>query len=95
MAVNSAFQQDRVVAIFTQKDNKTEDPDISDLYSIGTIATITQMMASDNEIHSLVRGQARIRLEEIVAHEPYLIGKIVEISVICKEIANLLITFST
>jgi len=79
MAVNSAFQQDRVVAIFTQKDNKTEDPDISDLYPIGTIATITQMMASDNEIHSLVRGQARIRLEEIVAHEPYLIGKIVEI----------------
>lgn len=79
MAVNSAFQQDRVVAIFAQKDTKTEDPDISDLYPIGTIATITQMMASDNEIHSLVRGQARIRLEEIVAHEPYLIGKIIEI----------------
>lgn len=79
MAVNSAFQQDRVIAIFAQKDVKTQDPDKSDLYEIGTIATITQMMATDNEIHSLVRGQARIRLEEIISHEPYLIGKIVEI----------------
>ncbi len=79
MAVNSAFQQDRVIAIFAQKDAKTQDPDKSDLYEIGTIATITQMMATDNEIHSLVRGQARVRLEEIVSHEPYLIGKIVEI----------------
>ena len=79
MAVNSAFQQDRVIAIFAQKDVKTQDPDKSDLYDIGTIATITQMMATDNEIHSLVRGQARIRLEEIISHEPYLIGKIVEI----------------
>lgn len=79
MAVNSAFQQDRVIAIFAQKDVKIQDPDKEDLYSIGTIATITQMMATDNEIHSLVRGQARIRLEEIVAHEPYLIGKIIEI----------------
>lgn len=78
MAVNSAFQQDRVIAIFAQKDVKTQDPDKGDLYEIGTIATITQMMATDNEIHSLVRGQARIRLEEIVSHEPYLIGKIVE-----------------
>ena len=69
MAVNSAFQEDRVVAIFAQKDLKVQDPDKEDLYQIGTIATITQMMATDGEIHSLVRGQARIRLEEIISHE--------------------------
>jgi ATP-dependent Lon protease len=79
MAVNSAFQQDRLVAVFAQKDAKTQDPDIDDLYEIGTIATITQMMATEGEIHTLIRGQARIKLEEIVAHEPYLIGKIIEI----------------
>src|SRR3989344_9129541 len=63
-AVNSAFQEDRVVAIFTQKDPKTVDPDQEDLYPTGTIATITQMMSTEGEIHALVRGQARIRLEE-------------------------------
>lgn len=80
LAVNSAFQEDRVIAIFTQKDPRTADPDESDLFEIGTIATITQMMQTDGEIHALIRGQARIELKEIVTHEPYLIGKISEIS---------------
>jgi ATP-dependent Lon protease len=80
LAVNSAFQEDRVIAIFTQKDPRTADPDESDLFEIGTIATITQMMQTDGEIHALIRGQARIQLKEIVAHEPYLIGKINEIN---------------
>ncbi len=79
-AVNSAFQEDRVVAIFTQKDARTEDPEIQDLYSVGTIATITQMMSTEGEVHTLVRGQARITLNEILAEEPYLIGKVEEIS---------------
>jgi len=79
-AVNSAFQEDRVVAVFTQKDPRTADPDGSDLYKVGTIATITQMMSTEGEIHALVRGQARISLEEVISHEPYLIGKVNEIS---------------
>ncbi|MBI4157645.1 endopeptidase La [Candidatus Woesebacteria bacterium] len=78
-AVNSAFQEDRVVAIFTQKDPKTVDPDQEDLYPIGTIATITQMMSTEGEIHALVRGQARIRLEEVLSREPYLLGKVEEV----------------
>ena len=43
-AVNSAFQEDKVIAIFSQKDSRTSDPSDEDLYEIGTIATITQMM---------------------------------------------------
>lgn len=79
-AVNSAFQEDKVVAIFTQKDPRTVDPGIEDLYDIGTIATITQMMSTEGEIHALIRGQARITLQEIVAHDPFLIGKVEEIA---------------
>lgn len=78
-AINSAFQEDRVVAIFSQKDNRTEEPLKEDLYDIGTIATITQMMSTDGEIHALIRGQARITLSEILAEEPYLVGKVEEI----------------
>lgn len=78
-AINNAFQEDKVVAIFTQKDSRTNDPDNEDLHKIGTIATITQMMTTEGEVHALVRGQARIKLEEIIAHEPYLIGKVLEV----------------
>lgn len=78
-AVNSAFQENRVIAIFTQKDPRTADPAFEDLNEVGTIATITQMMSTDGEVHALVRGQARINLKEIVAEEPYLVGIIEEI----------------
>ncbi len=78
-AVNSAFQEDRVIAIFSQIDPRTADPEEEDLNKIGTIATITQMMSTEGEIHALVRGQARISLKEIIANEPFLVGKVEEI----------------
>ncbi len=79
-AVNSAFQDDRVIAIFSQKDPRTADPVEDDLNTIGTIATITQMMATEGEIHALIRGQARIELKEIISDEPYLVGKVKEVT---------------
>src|SRR5258706_581729 len=85
-AVNSAFQEDKVVAIFTQKDPRTTGPTQEDLYEIGTIATITQMMSTEGEVHALIRGQARITLKEVIAQEPFLIGKVEEIP---EEIGNL------
>ena len=78
-AVNTAFQEDRVIAIFTQKDPRMTDPQEEDLYQIGTIATITQMMSTEGEIHTLIRGQARIKLEEIFSHEPHLLGRVTEL----------------
>lgn len=78
-AVNEAYQGDRVIAVFSQKDPRTADPMGEDLYKTGTMATITQMMSTDGEIHTLVRGQARIELKAIMAHEPYLVGKVSEV----------------
>ncbi len=78
-AVSSAFQEDKVIAVFSQKDPRTADPGKEDLNSVGTIATITQMMTTEGEIHALIRGQARITLNEVIAQEPYLIGKVEEI----------------
>ena len=79
-AVNAAFQQDRIVAIFTQKDPKTADPGKEDLYELGTIATITQMMSTEGEIHAVVKGQVRAKLLEIISTDPYLIGRVEEVA---------------
>ncbi|QQS38767.1 endopeptidase La [Candidatus Woesebacteria bacterium] len=78
-AVNAAFQEDKVVAIFAQKDARTVDPDLDDLFPIGTIATINQMMTTEGEIHAVVRGQARVRLNQVISSEPYLVGKVIEV----------------
>ena len=79
-SVNAAFQDDRVVAIFSQKKDKVTDPSPEELHEIGTIATITQMMSTDGEIHAMVRGQSRVKMEEIITEEPYLVGKVIEVS---------------
>jgi len=79
-AVNSAFQEDRVIGIFTQKDTRIPDPKEEDLFKIGTLATISQMMSTEGEIHAVVKGQARIKLIDIVSSDPYLIAKIEEIA---------------
>ncbi len=78
-AVNAAFQEDKIVGIFTQKETRVTDPGVADLYKVGTIAVITQMMSTEGEIHAVVKGQARIRLHDILETEPYLIGKVEEI----------------
>lgn len=78
-AVNEAFEGDRVVAIFTQKDPRIADPKAKDLNEIGTISTITQMMTSDGEIHALVRGQARIRRKKLTSKTPYLVAEVQEL----------------
>lgn len=78
-AVNDSFQKDRVIAIFTQKDPRMSDPKQEDLYPVGTIATITQMMTNDGEIHALVRGRARVKLERVVSDDNFIIGQVTEL----------------
>jgi ATP-dependent Lon protease len=78
-AADSAFEKDRLVAIFTQKDSRINDPEKDDLYEYGTLVTITQMMTVDNGVHALVRGQVRVRLSEIISKAPYPVGLVEEL----------------
>ena len=78
-AADSAFEKDRLVAIFTQKDSRINDPEKDDLFDIGTLATVTQMMTVDDGVHALVRGQVRVKLSEIVSDTPYSVGLVEEL----------------
>ncbi len=78
-AADNAFQKDRLVAIFTQKDSRISDPQKDDLYEVGILATITQMMTVEDGTHALVRGQIRVRLSEIVSDQPFLYGNVEEL----------------
>jgi ATP-dependent Lon protease len=79
-AVNTAYAEDRIIAIFTQKDSSQSDPKLSELYNVGTLAVVSQMMTTDGEIHAMVKGMNRVRLVEELADEPYLVAKVMEIT---------------
>ncbi|MBI2007301.1 MAG: endopeptidase La [Candidatus Blackburnbacteria bacterium] len=78
-AVNAAFAQDRLIAIFTQKDARISDPSPNDLYKIGTLGMIQQVMPTDNEIHVIIQGLARIKATEVLAKEPFLVFSVEEL----------------
>jgi len=89
-AADNAFEKDRLVAIFTQKDSRISDPKKEDLYEIGTLATITQMMSVDDGTHALVHGQVRVRLSEIVSDGAYMIGNVEELPDIIDESSEII-----
>lgn len=78
-AVNAAFRGNRLVCLFTQKDPHTQDPDITDLYRIGTVARVEDVIEEKKMKHALIKGLAKVRLESLQAKEPFLIGSISEV----------------
>jgi len=50
-----AFQGDKIVAIFNQKDPNTDNPEPSDLHEIGTIATGKSNDVNRYEVHAMIQ----------------------------------------
>ena len=66
-----------------QKDIAVEEPELNDLYQVGTISSIRQIlrMPGDN-VRVMVEGQARGRLLQMMRAEPYLEAEVQEINVL-------------
>lgn len=69
-AVNAALTKDKMVALFTQRDSKDDDPSIVDLYEVGTLCTVERTLKTDGELNALVRGIARIKLVRVESDSP-------------------------
>jgi ATP-dependent Lon protease len=86
-AVKSAFAgtTDRFLAVFTQKDPRIIEPEKDDLYEIGTLVAIEHLFETDGNLAVFARGVARIRLEEVVSTDPFLLVRVSEIPEIVDE----------
>ena len=71
----------RVIGTATQVDVHKDDPKISDLYEIGCSAKILKLIEMpDGALTAVLQGIRRFRLEQIIAEDPYLIGKVENLS---------------
>ena len=69
-AVETAMMEDQMVFLITQKNIEKEEPEKEDLYTIGILAEIKQVIKLQNNIvRVLVEGETRARLEEIEQEE--------------------------
>ena len=75
--VDDALLKDKIIGLFTQKDAQVEDPQVTDLYDMGTMALILKMLKfPDGSLRLIVQGLGRAKLKGIVQAEPYLKGRV-------------------
>ena len=77
VALEAAMKQDQYILLIPQKDLLVDDPKLSDLYSIGVIAQVKQVLKAQGEnLRVLVTGLHRGKITQIHQSEPYLSGTV-------------------
>ncbi len=74
-ALEAAMKQDQTLLLIPQKDITVDDPKLIDLYQIGTVAKVKQVLKAQGEnLRILVTGICRGRITELSQSEPYHCG---------------------
>lgn len=70
-AVEEALREDQQIFLVTQKDVETDHPKRNDLYTVGTVSIVKQVLRLPGEnMRILVEGQYRAELLDIVQSDP-------------------------
>jgi ATP-dependent Lon protease len=71
-AIEEAMIQDRIIFLATQREAQTDDPGVDDIYQIGTVAEVKQLLKlPGGTIRVLVEGISRARIRRFLADEPF------------------------
>ena len=77
-AIQEAMVKDQEIFVVSQRSIETEDPEKEDLYEVGTLVKIKQMIKlPKNHVRVLVSGEQRIRLISVENMETYMVGQAV------------------
>lgn len=79
-ALERAMEADKRILLVAQKSAETDDPAAADLYSVGTLAQVLQLLKlPDGTIKVLVEGLSRVNVDKVYEHEGALQGQGVEV----------------
>ena len=79
-ALEEAMESDKQVVLLAQRNPADDNPELKDLYSVGTLATILQMLKlPDGTLKVLVEGASRVNLVDAVEGEAFMQTKIEEL----------------
>ncbi|WP_017667547.1 endopeptidase La [Sandarakinorhabdus sp. AAP62] len=76
-ALEAAMNDGRTVFLLSQKNPGDEDPGADELYDVGTLANVLQLLKlPDGTVKVLVEGQGRASLVKLDASGPYLVAEV-------------------
>ncbi|MDB3953930.1 endopeptidase La [Alphaproteobacteria bacterium] len=71
-ALEDVMDEDKQILLVTQKNASQDDPAPEDIYMVGTIATVLQLLKlPDGTVKVLVEGGKRVRLTKFIDHEAF------------------------
>ncbi|MGN7720979.1 endopeptidase La [Chitinophaga sp. 22620] len=71
-AVNDAYKTDKMIGVVAQKDSNIEEPGITDLSDVGTVAKIVKLIKMpDGGTTIIIQGRKRFRIKSILTEDPY------------------------
>ena len=76
-ALETVMEENKEIVLLTQKKSSIEDPSAKDLFKMGTLGNILQMLKlPDGTVKVLVEGKFRCEIEEIIPTDSYLSAKV-------------------
>ncbi len=70
LALDAAMSTDKRVLLVAQKSAQVDEPDVSDLFSVGTVASILQLLKlPDGTVKVLVEGESRVTIDAIYDYD--------------------------
>lgn len=76
-ALDSAMQSNKQILLAAQKSADVDDPDVGDMYAIGTLANILQLLKlPDGTVKVLVEGGERARITEFIDTDEFFTARL-------------------
>lgn len=71
--IKDSYKKDKIIGVVAQIDSNNDDPNIGDLYKIGTEAHILRMFKMpDGNTTAILQGKRKIEIDTVVKTNPYL-----------------------
>ena len=76
-ALERVMSADQRILLVTQRDVRTDDPGFGDLYPVGTVVQVRQLLkATGDSLRILVHGECRASIQKEIQTDPYLVAEI-------------------
>ena len=77
--IKDANKGSKTIGVVSQKDAETEDPQVKDINTLGTVARILRVLQMpDGNTTVIIQGKKRFEIAEVLTEEPYMTATIRE-----------------
>jgi ATP-dependent Lon protease len=75
--IKKANKTNILIGVVAQKDPQIDEPSLSDLYSIGTMARVLKIIVMpDGNTTAIIQGIEKIKIEALISENPYITAKV-------------------